>query len=63
MNNNKIYLLIIFILIGIVAFLGVLLFIGDSGKYCVPLTKEKDHLPLNVLNKDSLKIVDSLTQE
>ncbi|MES2396260.1 MAG: hypothetical protein V4549_09670 [Bacteroidota bacterium] len=63
MNTNKIYLLIIFILLGVVAFLVVLLFMGDSGKYCVPLTKEKHHVPVNVLYKDSLKVSDSLRKE
>ncbi|MES2140718.1 MAG: hypothetical protein V4511_13500 [Bacteroidota bacterium] len=63
MNNNKFYLLIIFILLGIVAFLGVLLFMGDLGKYCVPISKEMHRLPVNTLSKDSLKIVDSLTKE
>lgn len=55
MNTNKIYLLIIFILLGVIAFLVILLFMGDSGKYCVPLTKEKEHLPVNVLDNDSQK--------
>lgn len=63
MNNNKIYLLIIFILLGVIAFLVFLLFVGDSGKYCVPITKEKSDPPLNILSKDSVIIVDSLTKE
>ncbi|MES2285505.1 MAG: hypothetical protein V4547_07440 [Bacteroidota bacterium] len=63
MNNNKIYLLIIFVLLGVVAFLGIFLFMGDSGKYCVPLTKEMHHSPVNAWGKDSLKIIDSLTKE
>lgn len=63
MNTNKIYLLIIFILLGVIAFLVVLLFMGDSGKYCVPLTKEKHHVPVNIFWKDSLKLADSLSKE
>lgn len=63
MNTNKIYLLIIFVLAGVVAFPGVHLFIGDSGSCCVPLTKEMHHLPANALSKASLKIVDSLTKK
>jgi len=63
MNSNKIYLVIIFILLVIVAFLVVLLFIGDSGKYCVPITKEEHHLPVNVFAKDSLEVLDSLSKQ
>lgn len=63
MKTNKIYVLVIFMLLGVIAFLVVLLFMGDSGKYCVPLTKEMDHLPVNVLGEDSLKIADSLRNE
>jgi hypothetical protein len=63
MNTNKIYLLIIFILLGVVAFLVVLLFMGDSGKYCVPLTKERHHIPVDVFGEDSLKLADSLSKE
>ncbi len=62
MNNNKIYLLIIFTLLGVVAFLAVLLFMGDSGKYCVPLTREMDLPPVNILSKDPLEITDSVTK-
>lgn len=58
MKTNKVYLLIIFILLGVIAFLVVVLFMGDSGKYCVPLTKEKHHVPVNVFENDSLKITD-----
>lgn len=63
MNTNKIYLLMIFILLGVIIFLVVLLFMGDSGKYCVPITKEMDHLPVTIFGGDSLEITDSLLVE
>lgn len=63
MKTNKIYVLIIFVLLGVIAFLVVLLFMGDSGKYCVPLTKEMDHLPIHVFGVDTLKITDSLHKD
>lgn len=63
MNSNKIYLVVIFILMGIIGFLVVLLFMGDSGKYCVPITKDESHLPISVPGEYPLKRADSLDVE
>lgn len=63
MKNNKVYFAIIILLLVIIAFLVILLFMGDSGKYCVPITKQKIHIPETFFDKDSLVRMDSLSSE
>lgn len=63
MNTNKVYLVIIILLLAVVGFLVVLLFVSDSGKYCVPLVKEKSYDPVTIFGKDSLNRIDSLNQK
>jgi len=52
MKNNKFYLVLIIFLLGVIGFLIFLLFVSDSGRYCVPITNEKKHIPA-ILDKDS----------
>ena len=54
MKNNRGYIAIIIVLLGVIFFLTVLLFISDTGKYCVPIIKEQHSMPVKLLNKDSL---------
>ncbi len=63
MKNNKGYLVIIFVLLAAIVFLVFLLFVADSGKYCVPLIKEKTQIPVNAVGNDSLKTKDSVNSE
>jgi hypothetical protein len=59
MKNNNIYIVIIVGLIAIIVFLVILLFIGDSGKYCEPTIKEQIDFSKRNLNTDSLIRKDS----
>lgn len=48
MKNNNVYTIIIIGLIAIIVFLTILLFVGDSGKYCKPMIKEEIGFPKKV---------------
>lgn len=62
MKNNKFYLVLIIFLLGVIGFLVFLLFVSDSGRYCVPLTNEKKYTPAT-LDQDSVVETDSVNSE